>query len=1414
MIKWPENKKNADEIYSLNEQGENGFYPVGVNNCWHSGIHIPCSEYDSENETDESGKSKRLCKQISPLLGGFVVAYRMEKEYKTVEKPTEISQDVYDHLPAQAKSDYELNPEKDPLKVYKLKESAEAEYKISNNFVILKHEVKLPSINTNETKSIIFFTMYMNLLPESEVGLAEKYKDPIPLSTTDEYTEAFPFYYDWIVTIKEDLSDIFYKISDKGENFIYSFFKIINSKSFMRELTTNIPLTNCKIESNGSIQDLSQHDVELGWVKVKTNKSDIKFYTNNQYVWNNDELENNCRGILNDIECELDFEETKEIQTRCNVPFSVIRIKSEHIKDYKNYSFLDCWIYTNQLDKIDGVNILSSSYDQLWVDSNKNEMIYKLKDGCSYNRYNKPMTFTRLTTDENNEKSYFRIITEKEYFDTALQYHDYKIFGDIWYHPDEIKIDVTGDNKFITGITRVSNPDIKRPKGILNAKKMLENGYRKAAETRMLVVRNPAYMDFTSSYEPYPDTVGLVFYYTLMFGMIMTVPNNKIYPIYIDRNQYKKVNRLEPRNIPSNLKAFLVKKIDHLRVDDTFQVMRKENPPDDLGFLQEKENVTFCKYYIQSSVERNWFVKTSDLSHIETFGRLKEKDEHVSSYSSESGLMVYDSCLSFKRLGKWEAWRNPREILEAGSEVELYDPASYFSDKDQRNGFIAIKQGDEIRDIYVPDKDYLTCKIDQTGCGEGIKEPENLELSIADSLGYPAYNIYGLKRTYDLILFLENADFIKPFSDGDAEISSYKIPSSTQFFKAEYNVPSFSHYVPPQCTEKVNDQWVPVYTGNTMVLKIEEEKGPEGLKGYKVSMDAILIYIIDGASRLVEGTTYEIVSEPTMFWLSGKKIDYSDIDATPQEIRPFADALETAKSNLVGKRYELVHQGGGGRAFLVDCSPGGINISLKFWVLQNELSGNTAIADNKINFSGGSTTLKYYEECPLTATMTNHTIVGAGSETLEFSNITKTAVDRNDDEYYGFKHEADILYLKKDDALSFKENLLDWEKYLTKNGNDTDGNIFCDIDGDIISEGTITTGEKTVSEGDIINLIDNSANKDDIGRITGRELKTIFNNMDEDDKIIQDIKKSLRRLVISHPLEWNSSLYEGFKDKLKEKGFENVHTDSQITFLENCAAATDMWDELSGVKTISDCQDPENSKNLWFTHPVYFINHLDFAGLFVWNPYANRKDLPGVKDTPGFAPRFKPEPIQKPSSYYSFMGAKYAIISGRFNADYYEIHKDEGYKYYYHEGVDFSAEYGTPVVSLVNAEVVRAGNYQSTSMGGYMIFKDLRNPHRYFVIVHLQNVNLDLVGSIVKPGQQVAEIGRDAGNGRDAQGNNLPISGPHLHVSVVEADSDDPQEVYVGAHGWGAWWSKTKNEDQKKAKDPFNYSIEWKGRDQ
>jgi hypothetical protein len=115
---YPIEKKSPEELYKLNREGFGGYFPIGLNNCYHGGIHL-------------DGKHP-----IVAIADGTVIAYRYRKKY--IEQ-----------------------------------ENSGKKFRYTNGFVLIRHEYTSP-----KGQKLVFFSLYNHLCPWEEFSEEQKKRRP------------------------------------------------------------------------------------------------------------------------------------------------------------------------------------------------------------------------------------------------------------------------------------------------------------------------------------------------------------------------------------------------------------------------------------------------------------------------------------------------------------------------------------------------------------------------------------------------------------------------------------------------------------------------------------------------------------------------------------------------------------------------------------------------------------------------------------------------------------------------------------------------------------------------------------------------------------------------------------------------------------------------------------------------------------------------------------------------------------------------------------------------------------------------------------------------------------------------------------------------------------------------------------
>ncbi len=156
--------------------------------------------------------------------------------------------------------------------------------------------------------------------------------------------------------------------------------------------------------------------------------------------------------------------------------------------------------------------------------------------------------------------------------------------------------------------------------------------------------------------------------------------------------------------------------------------------------------------------------------------------------------------------------------------------------------------------------------------------------------------------------------------------------------------------------------------------------------------------------------------------------------------------------------------------------------------------------------------------------------------------------------------------------------------------SDNDGDLFCDRISEILEAvgGKDADAKKEIEEGKVFK---EEKSVESFLRMYEKE----NNNVLKYGSVI----RGLRKLVCSHPLEWDKEIYKSgeFRDKLSMQEVRYKKQEEEIELL-------DIW-KGGSVEGIKEAVGNPASNNFWFAHPLYFIDHLDKADLLdkTFNPY-------------------------------------------------------------------------------------------------------------------------------------------------------------------------------------------------------------------
>lgn len=209
---FPFGIKDINELYRNSESGNGGFFPLGKGVFWHSGIHINSSKKEI----------------FLPILNGKVVLYRLSKEYKKVSLPKNISKNRFFSNEAYYNELYKVSNETNEEYILKNDPSEEA---VSDCFIMLKHELNIDALNP---KKLIFYTLYVNLEPDSESKIYKNTKFQVD-GITHYFDDKESFstniigipgidknqrYFDFVLILEKDINTFTYDKSKSKDLFL------------------------------------------------------------------------------------------------------------------------------------------------------------------------------------------------------------------------------------------------------------------------------------------------------------------------------------------------------------------------------------------------------------------------------------------------------------------------------------------------------------------------------------------------------------------------------------------------------------------------------------------------------------------------------------------------------------------------------------------------------------------------------------------------------------------------------------------------------------------------------------------------------------------------------------------------------------------------------------------------------------------------------------------------------------------------------------------------------------------------------------------------------------------------------------------------------------------------------------------
>lgn len=301
------------------------------------------------------------------------------------------------------------------------------------------------------------------------------------------------------------------------------------------------------------------------------------------------------------------------------------------------------------------------------------------------------------------------------------------------------------------------------------------------------------------------------------------------------------------------------------------------------------------------------------------------------------------------------------------------------------------------------------------------------------------------------------------------------------------------------------------------------------------------------------------------------------------------------------------------------------------------------------------------------------------------------------------------------------------------------------------------------------------------------------------------------KATCKHPIEWDKRLFNCEKIEKDYREITNAVLNESIkNKLIKESEKSDIWEK--GLSKVF------KKNNFYFVNPIYFLNHLENAGLLEFNPYEGKKysevfktkTIPSiignnitetgesiVIDNPGFAPVYSTGP--------NING--YACVTGFFNQDYLNVkrgngktYKEDGFTVYTHEGVDFRGAVGTEIKSFIYGDVLTYGQFGSYGRTVFIVNKEKTG---VYLLAHLSEYNTSILDKKkIAPGDIIGKVGTSGP--ADENGNIDGKYDAHLHLTFFQINVSSDIPNFIKKEKDGILKSGVKY-DNNKRRNPFDH---------
>ena len=647
-----------------------------------------------------------------------------------------------------------------------------------------------------------------------------------------------------------------------------------------------------------------------------------------------------------------------------------------------------------------------------------------------------------------------------------------------------------------------------------------------------------------------PDSISKI-YYDFQFA---DIKNQSIpYIAYVDEATIRMIKN-EKINIDLDSKLFLCS----IQANGKY-VYSPEN-------MKIEENKDICvlsnsvlhkvSSNLREGADTEWYVEAKDVTLLQGPSiELNEANPHLSKYklSTSKGQLCYylDG--------------HPYKIIKQNEIFSILNPNQSLTEK-PKDGKINILLNNTEYIMKISNWKYLigrTILKNNIKLGDSITKPESDEiyLTTKDFLGFGSeydFSEEKVKNIHDLVLFFKDNSFLSEKDKKDICIAK----TEKDIFSVEIHEKPLMQRFPTDTT-----------------FSILEEINIFSHKCYKVKISKVPIYFSNKQSTSEKNKQLKISNNMDICWIFDcivtKDKVTSGTNIKEKECTILSKVLQENLNALKGQSYPFINQNSTKTASkcLVDL---GI-FSGEYYIVDTE-NCKTDEKNKELIVKTMDKQIGLYTKNPfdIKKQVLKQILKSKNLpiKDIEFEHDDGGIVKYNNTEYLAFEAASQSLFINKNDIET--RNLYDWEDIFniqqsSKNNKD---DIFCDVKEEIIDN--FKTDNLSESEKNQIDKFKDAINSSNSGEM----IQEAYN-----DKI-EGVTRQLRKMIVKHPLEWNSTIYNSLK-KEDFTNHDNPITDDDLKQLQNLMEKLSVWNDIKSIKGI------DNQETLYFAHPLVFMEHIE-----------------------------------------------------------------------------------------------------------------------------------------------------------------------------------------------------------------------------